>query len=163
MAGVGLISPTTGQATRALSDVHHGYRKSRVFTLIVSLCGCTSRSQRSDPDTAHPSDDRGRDDDADRDAYHPKGIGVASIDAVRDQHHSQARRDVAQDEEDAERVMRQETDVPGVMDEPGWGADREIPIGRYAEKGAGVDEDRVHVPEDEQREIGTRGDLICPV
>lgn len=41
-AGVGLISPTTAEATRALSDVHHGYQKSGVFTLIVSLSGCTS-------------------------------------------------------------------------------------------------------------------------
>src|SRR3546814_16339589 len=48
----------------------------------VTLCGCTSRSQRSAPDTAHPGDDRGRGDDTHRDAYHPKAIGVASVDAV---------------------------------------------------------------------------------
>src|SRR4051812_49068202 len=49
------------------------------------------------------------------------------------------------------------------MDEPSRGADREIPIGRDAEKAPGIDEDRVHVSKDEQREISARGDLICPV
>jgi hypothetical protein len=81
------------------------------------------------------------------------------IDAVRDQHHAQSRRNVAQDKKHAQRVMRQQANIPGVMNEPGRGSDREIPSGRDAEKASRVDENRVHVPEDEQREVGPRGDL----
>src|SRR3546814_20405769 len=85
----------------------------------VTLCGCTSRSQRSDPDTAHPGDDPGRGDDAHRDAYHPKAIGVASIAAVRLQHHSPHRRAGAQYKKDAEPVVPTETDVSRYHTEPG--------------------------------------------
>jgi hypothetical protein len=49
------------------------------------------------------------------------------------------------------------------MNEPGRGSDREIPIGRYTEKTTSVDENRLHVPEDVQREVGPRGDLKCPM
>src|SRR5262245_47673341 len=49
------------------------------------------------------------------------------------------------------------------MNEPGRGSNCEIPISRYAEKASGVDENRVHMPEDEQRKIGPRGDLKSPV
>src|SRR6516165_11196137 len=87
------------------------------------------RSERPDPDAAHSGDDRGRDNGAYCDARAPNAVGAALIHAVGDQHDSKPRRDVAQDEEDAERIVRQETDVPGVMDEPSRRADREIPIG----------------------------------
>src|SRR5205814_10626130 len=109
-----------------------------------------SRSQCTDPDTGHSRDDRGRDDGAHRDADTPKAIGTMLIDSVRDQHRSQPRSKVAQDEEGAKRVVRQQTDIPCVMNEPSRGSDREIPIRRYAEEASRVDEDRVHVAENEQ-------------
>ena len=49
------------------------------------------------------------------------------------------------------------------MNEARWGADREIPIGRYAKKASCVDENRVHVPKDVQQEVDPRGDLKCPL
>src|SRR3954470_21353802 len=70
---------------------------------------------------------------------------------------------VAQDEEGAERVVRQQTDIPCIMNEPSRGSDREIPICRYAEEASGVDEHRVHMAEDVHREIGSRSDLIGPL
>ena len=59
--------------------------------------------------------------------------------------------------------MRQQADIPCVVNEPGRGSDREIPIGWYTENASSVDENRVHVPEDVQREVGPRRDLKCPM
>src|SRR3954454_20479088 len=70
---------------------------------------------------------------------------------------------MAQDEEGAERVVRQQTDIPWVMNEPSRSSDREIPICRYAEEASRVDEYRVHMAENVHREIGSGSDLIGPL
>src|SRR3954449_13509049 len=57
--------------------------------------------------------------------------------------------------------MRQQTNIPCVVNKPSRGSNREIPIGRYTEKASSVDENRVHVPEDIHREVRARGDLKC--
>lgn len=93
----------------------------------------------------------------------PNVVRMASCNAMGDQHRSQPRRDVAQRKKDAERIMRHQPDVPRVMDETGRRADGEIPVGRDTQKTPGINKDGIHVAEDEQREIGARGDLICPV
>ena len=110
---------------------------------------CMSQSRRADPYSAHSGDDRGRDNGTQRDTSAPNTVGSALSNAVGDQHHAQARSDVAQHKENAERIVRQEPDVPGVMDEPCRGADREIPIGLDAQETPGIDKDRVHMSENE--------------
>src|SRR4051812_39894208 len=111
-------------------------------------CSNSSCSQ-IDPDPAHSGDNCGCDHGAQSDTASPKAVRIGSIDAVGDQHQSEARRDVTQYKENAERIVRDQPDIPGVMDKAAWGADREIPVGRDAQKRPCIDKDRVYMSENE--------------
>jgi hypothetical protein len=53
---------------------------------------------------------------------------------MRDEDNAKTGKKMGQNEEDAERVVRHEADVPGVMEQAGASASRECPVGRYAEE-----------------------------
>jgi hypothetical protein len=77
----------------------------------------------------------------DRAAYH-ESIGERLADAMCHNDHTRPSREMREDEEHAEPIMRHEAYVPGVFDEAGRSARREAPAGVDAEIRPCENEDR---------------------
>src|SRR5215510_10570232 len=78
---------------------------------------------------------------------------------MRHYHRTRPRRDVRENEEYSQPIMRQEADIPWILDEAGRRTRGEIPSRVNAEVCAGEDEDRIHVAKHVKGEIGARSDL----
>src|SRR6516225_10143442 len=117
-----------------------------------------------DPDEpdAHPAhtehDHRRYEPGEDRAADH-QSVGQRLADAMRHHDRTRAGREMREDEERAEPIMRHEADVPRILDESGGRARREAPSGVDAEIRPCENEDRVHVAQHVEGEVDARGDL----
>ena len=72
---------------------------------------------------------------------------------MRDNDRTRPSRKMREDEECAESIMRQEADVPGVLDDAGWRARREAPSGVDAKVCPCEYENRVHVAQHVKGEV----------
>jgi len=71
-------------------------------------------------------------------------------------------REMREDEEHTEPIMRHEADIPPVLDEAGGRARREVPPSVDAEIGPCENEDRIHVTQHVKGKVDARSDLeIC--
>src|SRR6516225_1622365 len=117
-----------------------------------------------DPDEpdAHPAhtehDHRRYEPGEDRAADH-QSVGQRLADAMRHHDRTRAGREMREDEERAEPIMRHEADVPRILDESGGRARREAPSGVDAQIRPCENEDRVHVAQHVEGEVDARGDL----
>nr|AEH76928.1 succinate dehydrogenase/fumarate reductase [Bradyrhizobium sp. JS329] len=121
--------------------------------------GVVPDSDELDAHPAHTKHDHRRNDPADDRAADHESVGERLADAMRHDDPTRPGREMREDEEYAEPIMRHEADVPRVLDEAGGRARCEAPPGVGAEIHPCENEDRVHVAQYVKGEVDARGDL----
>src|SRR5215510_5055709 len=86
-------------------------------------------SDEPDAHSAHTKHDHCRNDPGDNRAADHESVGERLADAMRHNDRTRPSREMRQDEEHAEPIMRHEADVPRVLDEACWRARGEAPAG----------------------------------
>ena len=116
-------------------------------------------SDEPDAHSTHTEHDHRRNDPGDDRTADHESVGERLADAMRHNDCTRPRREMREDEEHAEPIMRHEADVPRVLYEAGWRARGETPPGVDAKICPCENEDRVHVAQHVKGEIDARRDL----